>query len=85
MITFLLVVLGICCFLCLYRVARGPTTADRAVATDILGILVVGFCAFFSLKTKQDWYMNIALIWTLLGFLGTITLAKYLEGKHFDE
>jgi len=55
------------------------------VATDILGILVVGFCAFFSLKTKQDWYMNIALIWTLLGFLGTITLAKYLEGKHFDE
>jgi len=45
----------------------------------------VGFCAFFSLRTKQDWYMNIALIWALLGFLGTITLAKYLEGKHFDE
>jgi len=82
---YLLAILGICCFLCLYRIARGPTAADRAVATDILGILVVGFCAFFSLKTKQDWYMNIALIWALLGFIGTITLAKYLEGKHFDE
>jgi multicomponent Na+:H+ antiporter subunit F len=45
----------------------------------------VGFCAFLSLETKQDWYLSIALTWALLGFIGTIALAKYIEGKHFDE
>lgn len=83
--TYLLVILCVCCFLCLYRIARGPTAADRAVAVDMLGILIVGFCAFFSLETKQDWYMTIALTWALLGFIATIALAKYIEGRHFDD
>jgi multicomponent Na+:H+ antiporter subunit F len=55
------------------------------VAIDILGILVVGFCAFMAVITKQDFYMNIAITWALLSFIGTIALAKYLEGRGFDE
>jgi len=80
-----IVVLIICCFMCLYRVAFGPTPSDRIVANDILGILVVGFCAIYSAVSKQDLYMNIALAWALLSFIGTIALAKFLEGKTYDE
>jgi len=71
--------------LCLYRVGRGPTAPDRTVAIDILGTLVVGFCCLFALLTKQDFYMDIAIAWALISFVGTIALAKYLEGKAFDE
>jgi len=72
-------------FLCLYRVGKGPTAPDRTVAIDILGTLVVGFCAIFSIITRKDLYMNIGLSWALLSFIGTIALAKYLEGRSFDE
>lgn len=75
----------VCTFLCLYRVGRGPTAPDRTVAIDILGTVVVGFCAIMSIVTKKDLYMNIAISWSLLSFIGTLALAKYLEGRGFDE
>ena len=77
--------LGLASFLCLYRIGRGPSAPDRAVAVDILGTLVVGFCCLAALRTGQDYMMNIALAWALVSFLSAITLAKYLEGKSFDE
>ncbi len=75
----------ICCFLCLYRIGRGPSAPDRTVAIDILGIVVVGFCAILSLTTGKDFYFVIALAWAVLSWIGTIALAKFLEGRGFDE
>ena len=80
-----IILLLACIFMCLYRVGRGPTAPDRTVAIDILGTLVVGFCAIWSIMTKRALYMNIAISWALLSFIGTLALAKYLEGRGFDE
>jgi multicomponent Na+:H+ antiporter subunit F len=80
-----LVALLACIFLCLYRIAMGPTAADRVVAIDILGTVIVGFCCVIVLQGGRDFYMNVAISWALLSFIGTIALAKYLEGKAFDE
>lgn len=80
-----LIVLTLGSYMCLYRLARGPTAPDRIVAIDILGIILVGFCAILSLLRGEDYYMSIALAWALLSFLGSVALAKYLEGKEFDE
>jgi len=74
-----------CSFLCLYRLGKGPTAPDRTVAVDILGTLVVGLCALFALRSGSSFYMNIATAWALLSFIGAIALAKYLEGKAYDE
>ena len=79
------IVLMLCSFMCLYRIGRGPSAPDRTVAIDILGIIVVGFCGILSLVTGRDFYMNIALAWALLSFIGTIALAKFLEGRSFDD
>jgi len=73
------------CFMCLYRAWRGPTVADRMVAIDILGILVVGFCPLWAVYTERGFLMDIALAWLLLSFIGTVTLAKYLGGQQLDE
>jgi len=75
----------VCCFLCLYRIGRGPSAPDRTVAIDILGIVIVGFCALLGLADNKDFYINIALAWSLLSFIGTIALAKFLEGRSFDD
>ncbi len=72
-------------FLCLWRAYFGPTPADRTVAVDILGILMVGFCALVTVVTGQDLYMVVGLSWALLSFVGTLALAKHLEGRPFDD
>ncbi len=77
--------LMLCCFLCLYRIGRGPSAPDRTVAIDILGIVIVGFCALLGLATGKDFYLNVGLAWALLSFIGTIALAKFLEGRSFDD
>lgn len=85
MIQVLLYTLTFSAFLCLYRMAKGPTPPDRAVALDILGTLFVGFCAFLTLMTQKDFYLNIAISWALLSYAGSIAIAKFLENKSFDE
>ena len=70
--------------LCLHRVLVGPTAADRIVAIDIFGILIVGFAAILSVATQRSWYVDIGIAWALQSFIGTLALSKYLEGRAFD-
>ena len=72
-------------FFCLYRIFKGPTPSDRIVSTDMLGILIIGICALLSITTKRGWYMDIGIAWALQSFISTLALAKFLEGKDFDE
>jgi multicomponent Na+:H+ antiporter subunit F len=71
--------------MCLYRVWRGPTAADRIVAVDILGLMIVGLCAILTVATGRSWYIDIGIAWALQAFVTILALSKYLEGKGFDE
>lgn len=71
--------------MCLFRISRGPTAADRIVAVDIFGILIVGFCAILSISTGRSWYIDIGIAWALQSFIGSLALAKYLEGKRLEQ
>lgn len=73
------------CALCLYRLWRGPTGADRIVAVNIIGIFIVGFCSIMTISTGRPWYIDIAIAWSLQSFISILALSKYLEGKGFDE
>ena len=55
------------------------------MAIDILGVLLVGACALLALLTERDFPLVIAIVWSLLAFVGTIALAKHLEGRPFDD
>jgi len=71
--------------MCLFRISRGPTAADRIVAVDIFGILIVGFCSILSISTGRSWYIDIGMAWALQSFIGSLAMAKYLEGKGLEE
>lgn len=73
------------CLMCLYRICRGPTGADRLVAIDILGIMIVGLCAILTISMGRPWYIDIGIAWALQSFIGALALSKYLEGRDFDE
>ncbi|MFH1360626.1 MAG: cation:proton antiporter [Candidatus Omnitrophota bacterium] len=80
-----LYILILACIMCLYRIGKGPTGADRIVAVDILGIMIVGLCAILTISTGRSWYIDIGIAWALQSFISTLALSKYLEGKGFDE
>jgi multicomponent Na+:H+ antiporter subunit F len=79
-----LYILVLASLLCLYRVARGPTSADRIVAIDLLGVMIIGLCAVLTITTRRTWYLDIGLAWGLQSFITVLALSKYLEGKDFD-
>ena len=78
-------ILILCSAFSLIRIIRGPTPADRVVALDILGILIIGFCAILGIPTGRDWYIDIGIAWALQSFISVLALGKYLEGRNFDE
>jgi multicomponent Na+:H+ antiporter subunit F len=73
-----------CTALCLYRIGRGPTAPDRMVAIDILGTLVVGFVAILTALTGKAYLLDVALVFALVSFVGSLALAKYLAGSKND-
>lgn len=78
-------ILIFCGLFCLLRILLGPTAADRAAALDILGILILGFCAILGIPTGRDWYIDIGIAWALQSFISILAIGKYLEGRRFDE
>jgi multicomponent Na+:H+ antiporter subunit F len=78
-------ILLLCAFFCLYRIFRGPHAADRVMALDMLGIIIMGVCAVLSISTQRSWYIDIAIAWGLQSFISTLAFSKFLEGKDFDE
>ncbi len=81
---FILILVALC-FMCLYRVYAGPTVADRVVAMDVMGNIIVGILALLVLLSGRGVLMDLTLAFSLLAFIGTIVLAKYLEGGQLDE
>lgn len=81
----LFIILLVCVFFCVCRIFKGPTAADRMLGIDILGIVIVIFCVLLALFTGKDFYMNIAIAWSVLSFISVIALAKFLEGRNLDE
>ena len=61
-----------------YRVVRGPRAQDRILSLDALYVNAMLVLVIFGMKTGTTTYFEIALIIGLLGFVGTVALAKFL-------
>lgn len=66
------------CLLCTYRVVRGPTIPDRVVALDAIATNVVAIAVLFALKTDRGLFVTVSLVLAIIGFLSTVTVAKYV-------
>ncbi len=67
--------------LILIRLALGPSVPDRVVALDMTGTAVIGMIACYTILTKQKTFLDPAVVLALIGFLGTVAFAKYLEKR----
>ena len=71
---------GAAFLLALYRFFRGPSAADRVVAFDVLTIVAITGIGLAAIVAGRGIYLDVALVYALLSFLGVIVVARYLEG-----
>ncbi len=62
------------------RFVLGPSVADRTVALDVLTIISTSLIVFIALYTNRVIYLDVALVYGILSFIGVIAVARYLEG-----
>ncbi len=75
---FALAVLLISILLVLVRLVKGPAAADRIVALDLMSILIVAFLATYSVFAREISFLDVAIGYALVAFLGTVALARFL-------
>ncbi|GAA4060646.1 monovalent cation/H+ antiporter complex subunit F [Amphibacillus indicireducens] len=71
--------LGLLTFVCLYRAYAGPTAADRVVSINVITTKATVLIALISVITDQYMFIDVALIYAMMGFIATIAVSKYIE------
>jgi len=78
------IILTILSFASLYRAIVGPTLADRVVAINMVSTKVSIIIILVALFLDEKNYVDVALIYAMVSFITTVSVAKYLErGKLF--
>ena len=65
--------------LLLYRVVKGPSQPDRAIALDTIGVNLISAIAIVSIVLQTKAFLEAILILGILAFIGTIAFSKYIE------
>ena len=71
--------LGVALLVAFIRLLKGPTLPDRIVAMDLLGVLVVGLIVVLAGVSGVRATLDAAIVIALVGFLGTVAYATYVE------
>lgn len=73
-------------FVLLIRLIKGPSTADKVVAMDLIAVNSVAFLLLISLKSEEVIYIDIAISLAFVGFLATVACSRYIlyEGSKYD-
>ena len=74
------VILALAVVLGLIRLLIGPGTADRVVAADTLAMIATVALSGFALWFGSELYLDVALIYGTLAFVGIVALARAIEG-----
>lgn len=71
--------LSLALILNLYRLFRGPDAPDRILALDTLYINALALIVLLGISVASRLYLEAALLIAVMGFVGTVALAKYLK------
>jgi len=76
-----LVVLALALLPALWRIAVGPTDADRALSADHVFFVFLAVAGLLAIRLEESVFLDVVLVGTLVGFLATITLARLVDRR----
>jgi multicomponent Na+:H+ antiporter subunit F len=74
-----LLIVAISTLLFVYRLVKGPSTPDRVIALDAIGINLIAITAIISIALNSNAFVEIILLLGILAFIGTVAFSKWLE------
>jgi len=77
--TIFLAIIGLAISLCLLRMLKGPTAPDRAVAVDTMATITTALLVLLAFIFKRYVYLDVALVYAVLTFIGLVAIARFLE------
>ena len=78
----ILVILALLTICCLIRAVMGPTIADRLVAVNMMGTIVMVIIAVLGLLMDEDYLVDICLIYAMISFLAVVVPTKVYTGVY---
>ncbi len=73
-------IISVATFLSIVRAIKGPTGADRVVALDVMTNITIVLLVLLGYYFQRFVYLDVALVYGILSFVGVIAAARYLEG-----
>lgn len=80
-----LIILAIMLFACLIRAVKGPRIANRIVAINMMGTMVMVMIAVLSLLLREGYLVDICLIYAMVSFLAVIVISKVYLGVYKEK
>lgn len=71
--------IGLAALLTVIRLLKGPTSFDRLMASDTLVVVATAFLAVYSSLTGKGLYLDVAIVYAVIGFIGVVMIARFLQ------
>ena len=84
-ITLIISVIAGTASLALYRVIFGPTPWDRLIAVNLISSKVVIIMVATAVFFERSIYMDVALVYAVIGFVSIIAISKFLEKEGMEK
>ncbi len=81
----MLILLSFMLLACLIRAVRGPLIADRLMAVNMMGTMVMVMIAVLALMLKEGYLIDICLIYAMISFLAVVVLSKVYIGIYEEK
>lgn len=81
----ILIFLAILLLFCLIRAIKGPTVADRVVAVNMMGTMVMVIIAMLAVFMGESYLLDICLIYAMISFLAVVVLTKVYSGVYLEK
>lgn len=80
-----LIFLALMVVLCLIRAIIGPRVADRIVAVNMMGTMVMVIIGILAVMLQEGYLADICLIYAMISFLAVIVLTKVYMGVYLEK
>ena len=77
MVEFFILLIGLAIFLSLIEFIRGRSLSNKVIAFDTMNIISVSLLVILSVSLKDTFYLDIAFVFALISFIGTIVFARF--------
>ena len=79
------IVLAVLIILSIIRSVRGPGIADRIIAVNMIGTMIIMIIAILSVYLDENYLVDICLIYAMISFLAVVVLTKVYIGIYEEK